>query len=53
MKNTEKMTKQYLLKMPPSLMDLIDAAFSKHLKKTGKYTTKAEFIRSILRDKCK
>lgn len=46
------MTKQYLLKMTPELMTLIDASFSAYLKKTGKYITKAEYIRGILETQC-
>jgi hypothetical protein len=52
MKKNEKLTEQYLLRMTPELMGLIDAAFSKYLKETGKYITKAEFIRNILQDQC-
>jgi hypothetical protein len=48
----ETMTKQYLLKMTPGLMTKIEEAFSKHLKKTGQYMSKAEFIRSILDKQC-
>lgn len=46
------MTKQYLLKMTPELMKMIDEAFSVYLKQTGKYITKAEYIRNILEAQC-
>lgn len=48
----EKLSKQYLLKMKPDLMNTIDMAFSKFLKATGKYITKAEFMRGILETQC-
>jgi hypothetical protein len=38
--------------MSPELVELIDEAFSIHLKKTGQYITKAEFIRGILEKQC-
>ena len=48
-----KKTDQYLLKMTPSLTQIIDQAFSKYLQKTGAYITKAEYIRKILEEYCK
>lgn len=48
----KKLSVQYLLKMTPELMALIDNAFSTHLKKTGEYITKAEYIRKILEKQC-
>jgi predicted DNA-binding protein len=49
----KKLTKQYLLKMSPELIELIDAAFSEFLKETGQYITKAEYVRNILETHCK
>jgi hypothetical protein len=47
-----KKTKQLLLKMTPELMKMIDDAFLIHLKKTGKYINRTEFVRSILETQC-
>jgi hypothetical protein len=52
MKKIEKLSEQYLLKLTPSLVQLIDDAFSQYLKKTGKYISRAEFIRNILQAQC-
>ena len=52
MKKDEKMTEQYLIRVSPELIEIIDAAFTKHLKKTGEYLTKSEFVRRILREHC-
>ena len=49
----KKLSVQYLLKMTPELMALINNAFSIHLKKTGEYITKAEYIRNILETQSK
>jgi hypothetical protein len=49
----KKLTVQYLLKMTPELMRLIDTAFSEFLKKTGEYITKAEYVRRVLEFQCK
>jgi Arc/MetJ-type ribon-helix-helix transcriptional regulator len=46
------LTKQILLKVSPELDDLIDQAFSKHLKKTGEYLTRSDYIRRILQKQC-
>jgi hypothetical protein len=48
----EKLSEQYLLRVSPILVALIDEAFSKHLKKTGEYISKSEFIRNILQTQC-
>lgn len=49
----KKKDKQYLLKMSSDLSLLIDEAFSQYLKDTGKYISKAQYIRDILEDRCK
>jgi hypothetical protein len=46
------LTKQILLKVSPELDDLIDQAFSKHLKDTGEYITRSDFIRRMLIAQC-
>jgi hypothetical protein len=46
------LSKQILLKVSPELDDLIDRAFSKHLKKTGEYITRSDYIRRILQEQC-
>jgi hypothetical protein len=46
------LSKQILLKMSPELRDLVDQAFSKHLKETGEYITRSDFIRRILETHC-
>ena len=43
---------QILLKVSDELNSAIDAAFSKHLKKTGEYCTRSEFIRRMLDAQC-
>jgi Arc/MetJ-type ribon-helix-helix transcriptional regulator len=48
----EKMTEQYLLKMSIELSEMIDQAHSKHLKETGEYVSKAEYMRRALLKHC-
>ncbi len=48
-----KLTKQFLFKMSPELEELINKSFCEYLKQSGIPTTKAEFIRNILEEKCK
>lgn len=47
-----KLTQQLLLKMTPELNALIDKAFEQYLKQTGKYITRAEFIRGLIEQQC-
>ena len=48
----KKKTKQLVLRLTPELMKTIDEAFFMFLKKTNKYITKAEYIRSLLEKQC-
>lgn len=48
-----KLTKQLLIKIAPELDERIEEAFKKHLKKTGEYITKSEFLRRIIEGGCK
>lgn len=52
MSQTKRFTQQLLLKMTPELEEAIDRSFTKHLKKTGEYITKSEFVRRILEKEC-
>jgi len=45
-------TKQLILRITPELSKTINDAFFVYLKKTGKYITKAEYIRGILETQC-
>jgi hypothetical protein len=47
-----KLTTQLLIKITPELNERIEGAFKKHLKRTGEYITKSEFIRRILEREC-
>lgn len=47
-----KLTTQLLIKISPELDVQIDEAFKKHLKKTGEYITKSEFLRRIIEGGC-
>lgn len=47
-----KLDKQILLKISPELNEKIDKAFGQFLKNTGKYITKAEFIRRAIEKEC-
>lgn len=46
------LSEQILLKLSPELDKLIDDAFSKHLKETGEYITRSDYIRRILQAHC-
>jgi predicted DNA-binding protein len=48
----KKLTQQYLLKMSPELAKLLDEAFSRHLRQTGQYITKSEWIRNVMEAHC-
>jgi hypothetical protein len=48
----QNLTKQYLIRLSPELDEMIDEAFSKHLKKTGEYIAKSEFVRRLLQEAC-
>lgn len=42
------LSEQILLKLSPELSDLINKAFTNHLKKTGEYISRAEFVRRMI-----
>jgi Arc/MetJ-type ribon-helix-helix transcriptional regulator len=42
------LTKQILLKVSPELSDLIDKTFSQHLKDTGEYISRSDYIRRAI-----
>jgi len=46
------LSKQLVLKISPELDELITQAFSKHLKETGEYISRSDYIRRILQEQC-
>jgi hypothetical protein len=46
------LTKQLLIRISPELDELITQAFSKHLKETGEYISRSDYIRRILQAQC-
>ena len=46
------LSKQILLKISPEINDLIDKAFTKHLKATGEYISRSDFIRRMIVAQC-
>jgi len=45
-----KLTKQILLRLSPETDELIDRCFSMHLRSTGAYISRSDFVRSILEE---
>lgn len=46
------LSKQIVIKVSPELDKLITKAFSKHLKETGEYLSRSDYIRRILQTQC-
>jgi len=46
------LSEQILLKLTPELSELITKAFSKHLKDSGEYISRAEYLRKMIEEKC-
>lgn len=46
------LSKQIVIKVSPELDELITQAFSKHLKETGEYISRSDYIRRILQAQC-
>jgi hypothetical protein len=46
------LSKQIVIKVSPELDELITQAFSKHLKETGEYISRSDYIRRILQAEC-
>lgn len=47
-----ELTKQLVIKISPELDELIDSAFAKNVEETGTKTTRSDYIRDILKERC-
>jgi hypothetical protein len=48
----QTLSKQILVRVSQELDDLITQAFSQHLKETGEYCSRSDYIRRMLQAQC-